>query len=956
MVRITECASAASVLRYFLESLTQEELKEWKPEKEPGLWLGTLATRLGLRGAVSRETFASMLGNIHPFTGESLTPRTKEGRRSGYELVVSAPKSLSALYALTGDLAVLGAFVASVKELMKLVEEQAKTRVRIGGADEDRATREIAYAAFLQRTARPVNRIVDPHIHAHCFAPNATWDPIEQRYKALQFGDAYTLVPLLEAQFVSILARKVTELGYSIVSKGRFWEIDGVPHSVIAKFSRRTEQIKQAAAERGTFDPKELDQLGAWTRERKVAEPSAADQRAEWASRVTAEEQAAMFHVKDTAEKTRADRGHSNGASRGSASADRDPGRTPPLSQKDRELVAEGLRVTAGKLFERQAVILERVLLDAGLRAAPGRATLEHVREEMEAQGMVTRVIDKQTLVTNREAVNDERRLVDLAVAGKGRYVENPVRDGRPLRGLSEEQAAAVRDILSSPDLVTVIQGRSGVGKTRLTAVAVQEAAGQLGKVVCMLAPTARASRGVLRSEGHKHADTVAKFLTDEGLQGRARNGIVWVDEAGLLSTKEAIRLLETAASLGARVVLMGDSHQHRSVARGDVLQTLDKHAKVRTASVEGVLRQRGAYREMVESLNRGDVAGALAGLDSMRALRVVPRDELFKAVAADYVASRTPGAKVVLVAPTHAECREATQEIRRIMKGEGTLKGGFTYESLVSRGLTEFERGEAASYQPGNVVCFHRKVGSPGRGTFAAHSRWTVLGEDPFGNVVATLGGLTLPQALPLKRATSWDVYNKRPVEFAVGDTVRFTNTAFLHSRLDWALKVAMPSRQEPTHRVDRGAMHTITRISPKGTLTLDNGLVVPPTYGHLAHGYCLTSFAAQGMTADVALGLHSSMSGAAASFRQFYVAMTRGRNAVRMYTDSREELVSAITRREDPSSALSVVEEGVETRWHEARERGAAQQQRDQADGARRAEEQQAERERQREKGRGL
>lgn len=957
MVRITESKSAGAVLEYFLESLTQEEFKELKATKEPGQWMGTLATRLGLRGAVTPEAFASMLANLHPFTGKSLTPRTKEDRRTGYEWEVSAPKSLTLLHALTNDAALLRAFVASVREFMKLVQEHAQTRVRVDGADEDRATSELAIAGFLHRTARPVDGIADPHLHAHCFVMNATWDPVEQRIKALQLGNAYSLAPLLETQFFSILAEKVMALGYTVTTKGRFWEIDGVPKSVIDKFSRRTEQIERAAAERGITDAKGLDALGAITREKKRPDMTFGDLKAHWASRLTGGEYAALYAAKDSAERKRAEgQGqHANGTSRTGPGVEREQKKEPHLSPKERNVLAEAIRVTAGKIFERQAVVQERVLLDAGLRSIPGRVRVEHVRLECEAQGIIARVIDNQVMLTTRDAVADEQRLVQVAVSGKGRFVETASTKPRHYSGLSQEQANAVDVVLQSPDLVTIVQGRAGVGKTRLTGVAVKEIADRLNRPVCMLAPTTKAT-DVLKGEGHKHAGTVAKFLQDEKLQQRARNGLIWVDEAGLLGIKDTTKLLEIAGRLGARVVLMGDDLQNRSVSRGPVLYTLDKHAQVRIVSVEGVLRQRGGYKDLVQCLNRGDVAGALAGLDAMQALRTLPTEDLFKAVAADFVASRANGSKVVLVAPTHAEGREATQEIRQMLKESGKLKGAKMYESLESRGLTEFERGESKSYSPGDVVCFHRRVSSRGRGTFEAGSRWTVLGHDPFNNVVVTQGGFSLPQALPLKVASRFDVYDKRGMEVSVGDSVRFTNSANLYSRLDRLLKLAVPAKQEPTHRVSRGAMHTVTRISPKGTLTLDNGLIVPPTFGHLAHGYCLTSFAAQGITADVVLGLHSKMSGLAASFRQFYVTLTRGRDAVRMYTDDREALVTSITQKEDPTSSLTLLERGVDLKQHDAMKRGAAQQQREMADHARKAAEAAAERQRQQEKGKSL
>lgn len=47
-----------------------------------------------------------------------------------------------------------------------------------------------------------------------------------------------------------------------------------------------------------------------------------------------------------------------------------------------------------------------------------------------------------------------------------------------------------------------------------------------------MLAPSAQASRGVLRSDGFADADTVAHFLADAKAQSAARGKLVVVDEA----------------------------------------------------------------------------------------------------------------------------------------------------------------------------------------------------------------------------------------------------------------------------------------------------------------------------------------------------------------------------------------------------------------------------------------
>jgi conjugative relaxase-like TrwC/TraI family protein len=68
-----------------------------------GLWGGKAAERLGLSGQVNQQDYFAVVDNLHPKTGEQLTPRQRDDRRAGYDFTFSAPKSVSVLYELSGD-------------------------------------------------------------------------------------------------------------------------------------------------------------------------------------------------------------------------------------------------------------------------------------------------------------------------------------------------------------------------------------------------------------------------------------------------------------------------------------------------------------------------------------------------------------------------------------------------------------------------------------------------------------------------------------------------------------------------------------------------------------------------------------------------------------------------------------------------------------------------------------
>jgi conjugative relaxase-like TrwC/TraI family protein len=136
-------------------------------------------------GMATKEVLFAFCENVNPSTGQPLTARTKDERTIGYDINFHCPKSVSIVHALSKDDHILNAFHDCVSETMRDIEADSKTRVRKGGKYDDRETGELAWADFVHQTARPVEDAApDPHLHAHCYVFNATWDATEQQFKA----------------------------------------------------------------------------------------------------------------------------------------------------------------------------------------------------------------------------------------------------------------------------------------------------------------------------------------------------------------------------------------------------------------------------------------------------------------------------------------------------------------------------------------------------------------------------------------------------------------------------------------------------------------------------------------------------------------------------------------------------------------------------------------------------
>jgi Viral (Superfamily 1) RNA helicase len=110
-----------------------------------------------------------------------------------------------------------------------------------------------------------------------------------------------------------------------------------------------------------------------------------------------------------------------------------------------------------------------------------------------------------------------------------------------------------------------------------------------------------------------------------------------------------------------------------------------------------------------------------------------------------------------------------------------------------------------------------------------------------------------------------------------------------------------AMTDRQEVRVRTDSGK--TVK-------FSVDSKAHGPRAHRHLDHGYAVTSYSSQGLTADrVLLYIDSEQAGERlVNQRLAYVALSRGRHDAQIYTDDRERLSTALSRDVSKASAHAV------------------------------------------------
>lgn len=860
--------SARQAKEYFNDSLHQSDYY-LNDQEYQGRFEGKIAARLGVAGLATKNAFHAMCENINPVTGKSLTPRKTDNRTVGYDINFHCPKSVSILHALTTDSHILDAFQASVQDTMLAIESDAKTRVRKQGQDDDRLTGELIWADFLHQTARPVaGTVPDPHLHCHSFVFNATWDAVEEKFKAGQFRDIKRDMPYYQARFYKILSDRLIGLGYRIRRTNTAFEIVGVPERIINLFSKRTNEIGQMAKELGITDQAELDKLGARTRAKKQKGLTTSQLKQEWRNQIFA-------------------MGMTDKDEGGQAIRFAPPKELPVLTPRNCIDHAIGVK------FERASVVHDRRLLETAYRHSLGNplVTLDQITTEFNNDKRILKVTDgAKTLCTTKEVLAEEQRMVALARQGQG--VLQPLYQTAPEIALEGEQLNAVTHVLTTAHRVAIIRGRAGTGKTSLMREAVRLIE-QTGHPVTVVAPTAQAARGVLRAEGFTNADTVAYLLVSPVLQNGLTNGVLWVDEAGLLNTSDMTALLALAQQHNARLILSGDTRQHASVVRGDALRILSTVAGLKSAEVSRIFRQRDpAYLQAVQALSQGKVQSAFETLNGIGAIKTIAPTNPFAGLAADYVDALKRGKTALVISPTHQEGERVTQAIRAKLREVGKI--GVTESpavQLVNRNLTQAEKSDSRNYRIGQVIQFNQHAPGIQRG-----SRWSVT--SVAGSHVEITDGFGKTASLPFNCSSKFDVYNQGEINLSKGDAIRITRNGF-------------DGRKK---RLNNGQVLEMVAVDPNGTVRLRNSIskvsyTLPNNFGHLAYAQCITSHAAQGKTVDEVFVAQPASTFTATNLNQFYVSVSRARDRVHIYTDDKDALLTHAASGGDRLSALELV-----------------------------------------------
>jgi len=896
MLRISKALSATKLQNYHALEFTSPDQSYWSQgQKVQGQWQGRLAEKFGLSGPVGELEFQRLSEGQHPQTGEQLvqhrqpfeytsadgkTTRSVE-HRAGWDATFSPPKSVSLTALVGGDGRIRTAHAEAVT--IALTELERYTQARIGGNRPAETTGQFIAALFEHDTARPVDGYAAPQLHTHVVIFNVT-EREDGATSALQEHGFFESQQFATAIYQAELTFRLRDLGYEI-EPGRSGapEIRGYSQEYLDASSLRRNQIQSHMEEHGLSGHEAAEIAAHATRDQKV---------------IQSPSEVLAAHRKLAAEfGNQPDRVVNEARSRSQGKA------REQVPERMRQVAQEAVTFARERSFEREAVTDERALFRDALRRGMGETTYAEMRATFEA-GVAAgefRLVPAEKHDTGRrfttpQTIRAEREILDRMQQGQGQRmpilpIQEAIAHTERHPELNPAQKAAAEAILTSRDAVQGLQGYAGAGKTSALNV-VREAAEQMGYIVEGFAPTSRAARQ-LREAGIE-ADTLQRFLAggSAGTPGDpASRRLYMVDESSLASTQQVRDFLRRLDS-NDRVLFIGDTRQHQGIEAGKPFEQLVQ-AGMKTAKLDQIVRQKNPeLLRAVEHFSRGEVAEGIALLEQQgRVTEISDPQKRVAAIAHSYAASPENS---LVVSPDNASRREINEAIRKELQTLGIIEmEDRTIRVLVPRSeMTGADRTWAANYDVGDVLYYQR--GSRNLG-IEKQGYATVLGTQSKENLltVETENGKTV--TYNPSRLLGISAYQEMERDFAVGDRLQFT----------------APNRNLGVANRDLG---TVEQIDRDGQLAvrMDNGKSVlfdPHEMPHFDHGYAVTSYSSQGLTADrVLVNVDTQVHPDLIDSRFAYVSVSRAADDAHIFTDAAQQLAASLGQSISKTSAIDM------------------------------------------------
>ena len=915
---LAQAASAA----YYLESQRsfRHPNEYYTAGEEPdGVWFNPHAL-FGLSdgGKVDSSDFHRLYNGFAPNTGGKLTQNAGRERRSaGLDLTFSADKSVSALWAvadpdLRSEIERAHNDAARVALEETVLRHCAYTRIRNRDGEIEVLPADISAAMFQHGTSRDN----DPQLHTHCVIFNAARTHRDGKYRALHQHPVYSWMKAAGAVYRNALAWSLQErLGIRMEQYGKdgeFTRIAGIPEGLTGHWSKRRAAIIEAAREMG------------FTVEGNAPRAAAAN-------KIT---RAGKSPDNDPEIRHRRWRGEADAFIEREALIASLLGKSEEITQEQVRALTEVLEDLPYRLTREEAVFrlpdivervgnatagllgrdavatsIERVLLSPEVvrltrppRSAEGRADMAHTRLYSTRHNLQMEM--KVRNMAEGMAADTGHSLPAQAIGAK---VTGLLKAGYPL---SEEQIAAIRSVTSSGGRVAIIEGAAGSGKTT-TLRPIADLYREHGQNIIATAVAWRTAVAL----GN---DVDARpFCVDKLLRLAARGGIeinkdttIIVDEAGMLSTRQAHHILQLSKRHGAKIVFAGDTQQQQPVEAGPGLRLI--RDAVGSVRVDRIRRQKADLEDILVHVH-GETP------ETARFRAELMGEQERDRILGDYeTMNEKPRFTPWQVAASEALRDGDAESAIAAHHARGRFHVGYDEEKTLTGLVHDWDRYQRANPGKSTVVLARTRAEVRALSHLMRECRFAALpdGEQPNTDRVTVI----------VSRGTE-DDRTAAPLEIAHGDRLRIGATHWEKQLFNGTVVTV------DDFKVERGEAGTepsvlISARTEDGRAVSFHHDEIRDWYGNirLDHGYALTITSAQGLTVDRTFLLAD----ARPARETIYPAATRHREGLDIYVNRAPLALDIADRRADNDREVAVTDTEIRAylaeRWSRSQPKEAA------------------------------
>lgn len=934
MLSISKLSSSAQASSYYQKAdyYTKGEVGEDVKSQ----WVGEGAKRLGLEGQVGHVEFKDLLDGKLPDGTQLGTIRNgKLEHTPGWDLTFSAPKSASVLALVSGDKRLVEAHQQAVDTMTKLIEERYLVGRKNHGKDGVSQVKlsDLVGGTFTHSTSRDL----DPQLHTHFVVMNMGRDK-DGKDLSLHSKGIFKDKMFLGQIYRNELSTAIQRLGYQVDydSKTGTFEIAGVDKSVLNEFSNRRKAIVEVADLFGYEGGKGLEKAALRSREGKRNVPRETVI-ADWETRLSdlgltpdrlltkAKEWGAIPPNVPSNGKTLEiptpdrDEGLNNADEvsippspipnvpsgpvtppslktddlsvehANTDNGDPTPPQGPPNIPRAQENDRNYTQIAVEILSHYDSVFTYKDIVSKALKISKGTQNLAAIDDQMASlieKKNLLRSEREPSLYTTHAGVRREHYILDLLELGKNKHnaiaTTDRIAKAASRYDFTDGQDRGFRKVLSGKDRVVGLQGYAGVGKTFMARPAI-ELAQQVGYTVKGIAPYGTQVEQ-LESETGVDSNTLKSHLMslENGKYQSQGNELWWVDEAGTVNSKDMADLLTHAHRLNARVVLSGDRKQLGAIEAGSPFSLLLDNG-MDSAVNDNIIRQTNPdLKQAVYDIIDKKTVSAFNRLDKSIVESSSPASDAVKSYLEKEDGSFT---NVSLIVPDIKTRNEMNRVISDHFRDRGDVKGdAISVSNLRASKIDGPMKRYSFFYEPGQVVRFHKSYKSLG----VEKDEYLVVKAVNEDEIVLTKPNGSEVSWLPGKMAggeRTTTTYESSNEKYSEGDRIRWkdkTNELGLKNGHVGIIKLI----DDTTMTVDFGGEIKVIDLQKN-------------TNRHFELAYAQTVYSVQGQTFQESVLIAESWRVNLINQASFYVAVSRAKENVSIFTDNSQKLREGIDER---------------------------------------------------------